>query len=161
MSPGAYSAPTVVVDVAEDDVLMQEEIFGPILPILTVDSVEQGIGFLNGKDKPLALYVFSDDSSVRIAAPAASTCRTSATIAALMLYANFNLLKIVNMVMEKTSSGGFCSNDGIIHPALPSFPFGGVGGCQLYKRGYIQQSLRERSIMIYKHLCLVYIFLKL
>lgn len=59
-------APTVVVDVAEDDALMQEEIFGPILPILTVDSVAQGIEFLKGKDKPLALYVFSDDSSVRI-----------------------------------------------------------------------------------------------
>lgn len=70
---GAFSAPTVVVDVAADDALMQEEIFGPILPILTVDSVEQGIEFLNGKDKPLALYVFSDDSSVRIPAPAAPT----------------------------------------------------------------------------------------
>uniref|UniRef100_H3D914 Aldehyde dehydrogenase n=1 Tax=Tetraodon nigroviridis TaxID=99883 RepID=H3D914_TETNG len=91
-----YIAPTVVVDVAEDDALMQEEIFGPILPILTVDSVAQGIEFLNGKDKP-ALYVFSDDSS------------------------------IVNTVLERTSSGGFCSNDGIIHPTLPSFPFGGVG----------------------------------
>lgn len=71
------SAPTVVVDVAEDDALMQEEIFGPILPILTVDSVVQGIEFVNGKDKPLALYVFSDDSSVRIRRiPAASACRT-------------------------------------------------------------------------------------
>ncbi|CAG05951.1 unnamed protein product, partial [Tetraodon nigroviridis] len=50
--PGTFSAPTVVVDVAEDDALMQEEIFGPILPILTVDSVAQGIEFLNGKDKP-------------------------------------------------------------------------------------------------------------
>lgn len=68
--PGTFSAPTVVVDVAEDDALMQEEIFGPILPILTVDSVAQGIEFLNGKDKPLALYVFSDDSSVRIRPPA-------------------------------------------------------------------------------------------
>lgn len=65
-----FSAPTVVVDVTEDDVLMQEEIFGPILPIVTVDSVEKGIEFLNGREKPLALYVFSNDSSVRILAPA-------------------------------------------------------------------------------------------
>lgn len=65
-----FSAPTVVVDVTEDDVLMQEEIFGPILPIVTVDSVEKGIEFLNGREKPLALYVFSDESSVRIPAPA-------------------------------------------------------------------------------------------
>lgn len=64
-----FSAPTVVVDVAEDDALMQEEIFGPILPIVTVESVEKGIEFLNCREKPLALYVFSDDSSVRILPP--------------------------------------------------------------------------------------------
>lgn len=127
---GAFSAPTVVVDVAEDDALMHEEIFGPILPILTVDSVKQGIEFLKDKDKPLALYVFSDDSSVRIRAPAASRRHASANIRALMLHTNSDLFKIVNTVLEETSSGGFCSNDGIIHPTLPSFPFGGVGGCQ-------------------------------
>ncbi|XP_070778633.1 aldehyde dehydrogenase family 3 member B1 isoform X1 [Enoplosus armatus] len=92
-----YIAPTVVVDVAEDDALMEEEIFGPILPILTVESLEEGIDFINRKEKPLALYVFSDESSV------------------------------VNTVLENTSSGGFCSNDGIIHMTLPSLPFGGVG----------------------------------
>ncbi|XP_051245105.1 aldehyde dehydrogenase family 3 member B1 [Dicentrarchus labrax] len=92
-----YIAPTVVVDVAEDDALMQEEIFGPILPILTVESLEKGIELINRKEKPLALYVFSDESSV------------------------------VNTVLEKTSSGGFCSNDGIIYMTLPSLPFGGVG----------------------------------
>ncbi|XP_040919289.1 aldehyde dehydrogenase family 3 member B1 [Toxotes jaculatrix] len=92
-----YIAPTVVVDVAEDDALMEEEIFGPILPILTVDSLEKGIDLINRKEKPLALYVFSDESSV------------------------------VNTVLEKTSSGGFCSNDGIVHMTLPSLPFGGVG----------------------------------
>ncbi|XP_044038015.1 aldehyde dehydrogenase family 3 member B1 isoform X1 [Siniperca chuatsi] len=92
-----YIAPTVVVDVAEDDALMEEEIFGPILPILTVESLEKGIDFINRKEKPLALYVFSDESSV------------------------------VNTVLEKTSSGGFCSNDGIIHMTLPTLPFGGVG----------------------------------
>ncbi|KAM9843827.1 aldehyde dehydrogenase family 3 member B1 isoform 1-T3 [Aulostomus maculatus] len=92
-----YIAPTVVVDVAEDDVLMQEEIFGPILPIITVESLEKVIDFINSREKPLALYVFSDESSV------------------------------INTVLEKTSSGGFCSNDGIIHMTLPGLPFGGVG----------------------------------
>lgn len=58
-------APTVVVDVEEDDVLMEEEIFGPILPILTVESLEEGIDFINRREKPLALYVFSEESSVR------------------------------------------------------------------------------------------------
>ncbi|XP_039979350.1 aldehyde dehydrogenase family 3 member B1 isoform X1 [Xiphias gladius] len=92
-----YIAPTVMVDVAEDDALMKEEIFGPILPILTVESLEKGIDFINRNEKPLALYVFSDESSV------------------------------VNTVLEKTSSGGFCSNDGIVHMTLPGLPFGGVG----------------------------------
>ncbi|XP_029013862.1 aldehyde dehydrogenase family 3 member B1 [Betta splendens] len=92
-----YIAPTVVVDVSEDDILMKEEIFGPILPILTIDSLEQGIDFINQREKPLALYVFSNESSV------------------------------VNTVLENTSSGGFCSNDGILHMTLPGLPFGGVG----------------------------------
>lgn len=92
-----YIAPTVVVDVAEDDALMQEEIFGPILPILTVESLEKGIDLINSLESPLALYVFSDESSV------------------------------IKTVLEKTSSGGFCSNDGIIHMTLPGLPFGGVG----------------------------------
>ena len=67
-----FSAPTVLVDVAEDDALMEEEIFGPIPPILTVESLEQGIDFINRKEKPLALYVFSDESSVRTHNSAAS-----------------------------------------------------------------------------------------
>ncbi|XP_057717007.1 aldehyde dehydrogenase family 3 member B1 isoform X3 [Corythoichthys intestinalis] len=91
-----YIAPTVV-DVAEDDILMKKEIFGPILPIVTVESLEKAIDFVNNKEKPLALYVFSNESSV------------------------------VDTVMKKTSSGGFCSNDGMIHMTLPGLPFGGVG----------------------------------
>ncbi|XP_072550088.1 aldehyde dehydrogenase family 3 member B1 [Salminus brasiliensis] len=92
-----YIAPTVIVDLQESDALMQEEIFGPILPIITVESLEQGIDFVNQREKPLALYIFSDES------------------------------QIVNTVLERTSSGGFCSNDGIIHMTLPGLPFGGVG----------------------------------
>ncbi|XP_077475126.1 aldehyde dehydrogenase family 3 member B1 isoform X4 [Stigmatopora argus] len=91
-----YLAPTVVV-VAEDDILMKNEIFGPILPILAVDTLEKAIDFVNDKEKPLALYVFSNETS------------------------------IINTVMEKTTSGGFCANDGMIHITLPGLPFGGVG----------------------------------
>ncbi|XP_046894994.1 aldehyde dehydrogenase family 3 member B1 isoform X2 [Hypomesus transpacificus] len=99
-----YIAPTVLVDVQESDVLMQEEIFGPILPIITIESLQEGIDFINRREKPLALYVFSDESSV------------------------------VKNVLENTSSGGFCSNDGIVHMTLPGLPFGGVGasGCGSY-----------------------------
>lgn len=92
-----YIAPTLLVDVPEDDALMQEEIFGPILPIITVETVEEGIDFINRRDKPLALYVFSDES------------------------------RVVNTVLEATSSGAFVSNDGIVHMTLPGLPFGGVG----------------------------------
>lgn len=92
-----YIAPTVVIDVDEDDILMKEEIFGPILPIIAVESLEEAISFINKKEKPLALYVFSDESSV------------------------------VKKVLENTASGGFCSNDGILHMTLPGLPFGGVG----------------------------------
>lgn len=92
-----YIAPTVVVDVMESDALMQEEIFGPILPILTIKSLDEAIYFVNEREKPLALYAFSDESQV------------------------------VNTVLERTCSGGFCSNDGIVHMSLPGLPFGGVG----------------------------------
>ncbi|XP_059203048.1 aldehyde dehydrogenase family 3 member B1 isoform X2 [Centropristis striata] len=92
-----YMAPTVVVDVEEDDALMKEEIFGPILPIITVETLEESIDFIGRQEKPLALYVFSDESSV------------------------------VNTVLQNSSSGGFCSNDGILHMTLPTLPFGGVG----------------------------------
>ncbi|KAM6957791.1 aldehyde dehydrogenase family 3 member B1 [Aplochiton taeniatus] len=92
-----YIAPTVLVDVEESDILMQEEIFGPILPILTVKSLEEATDFVNRRAKPLAVYVFSDEHSV------------------------------VTTVLENTSSGGFCANDGIVHMALPGLPFGGVG----------------------------------
>lgn len=61
-----------------------------------------------------------------------------------MLSAILNLPQIVKTVQEQTSSGGFCSNDGIIHPSLPSFPFGGVGGCRLHE-------YPTRSFMIGAH----------
>lgn len=51
-------------DVKESDALMQEEIFGPILPILTIKSLDEGINFINEREKPLALYAFSDESQV-------------------------------------------------------------------------------------------------
>ncbi|NWH80560.1 AL3B1 dehydrogenase, partial [Piaya cayana] len=94
-----YIAPTVLVDVQPSDPVMQEEIFGPILPIVTVASVDDAIAFINARERPLALYVFSSDH------------------------------KVVNRVLERTSSGGFCANDTIMHMTLTSLPFGGVGRC--------------------------------
>ncbi|XP_074087012.1 aldehyde dehydrogenase family 3 member B1 [Macrotis lagotis] len=92
-----YIAPTVLVDVKETDPVMQEEIFGPILPILNVQSIDEAITFIRKREKPLALYTFSNDSEV------------------------------VHQMLEHTSSGGFCGNDGFMHMTLTTLPFGGVG----------------------------------
>lgn len=92
-----FIAPTVLDGVSGDSPVMQEEIFGPILPILAVDSVEESIAFINERDKPLALYVFADDKQV------------------------------INQVLDRTSSGGVCVNGTIMQVAVPTLPFGGVG----------------------------------
>src|SRR5581483_8008204 len=92
-----YLAPTVLRDVAPDAPVMQEEIFGPILPVLTVRSVDEAIDFVNDRDKPLALYLFSDSGDAQ------------------------------RKVLASTSSGGACINATMYHVAVPSLPFGGVG----------------------------------
>ncbi|XP_048215698.1 aldehyde dehydrogenase family 3 member B2 isoform X2 [Perognathus longimembris pacificus] len=92
-----YIAPTVLVDVQAAEPVMQEEIFGPILPLLTVRSLDEAIDFINQREKPLALYAFSNSSQV------------------------------VRQVLERTSSGSFGGNEGFIYLTLPSLPLGGVG----------------------------------
>ncbi|KAM4846374.1 aldehyde dehydrogenase family 3 member B1 [Thomomys bottae] len=92
-----YIAPTVLVDVQETEPVMQEEIFGPILPLVTVRGLDEAIDFINQREKPLALYAFSNSNQV------------------------------VRQMLERTSSGGFCGNDGFMHMTLASLPFGGVG----------------------------------
>ncbi|XP_060014362.1 aldehyde dehydrogenase family 3 member B1 isoform X2 [Lagenorhynchus albirostris] len=92
-----YIAPTVLVGVQETEPVMQEEIFGPILPIVTVRSLDEAIEFIRCREKPLALYAFSNSSQV------------------------------VKRVLAQTSSGGFCGNDGFMHMTVASLPFGGAG----------------------------------
>ncbi|XP_046500614.1 aldehyde dehydrogenase family 3 member B2-like isoform X1 [Equus quagga] len=92
-----YIAPTVLVDVQETEPVMQEEIFGPILPIVNVRSLDEAIDFINRREKPLALYAFSKSN------------------------------KVVNEMLDRTSSGTFGSNDGFTYLTLPSLPLGGVG----------------------------------
>ncbi|XP_068800481.1 aldehyde dehydrogenase family 3 member B1 isoform X2 [Struthio camelus] len=98
-----YVAPTVLADVQPSDPAMQEEIFGPILPIVVVSSMDEAIDFINARPPPLVLYVFSCDS------------------------------KVVKEVLERTSSGGFCGNDVLMHVTLTSLPFGGIGNSGLGK----------------------------
>ena len=90
-------APTVMDNITWDDAVMQEEIFGPILPILTFDSFDEVYSLLAEKPKPLALYLFSE-SKARI-----------------------------REVTERCSYGGGCINDTIIHLATSEMGFGGVG----------------------------------
>jgi aldehyde dehydrogenase (NAD+) len=92
-----YIAPTVLVDVSASDSVMQEEIFGPILPILTVQSIDEAINFVNARSHPLALYVFAEDQ------------------------------KVNDKVVGGTSSGGVTVNGTIFHMTGPFLPFGGVG----------------------------------
>ncbi len=92
-----YIAPTVLIDVSADAPIMQTEIFGPILPVLTFDDLDAAIGFVNRGDKPLALYLFS------------SSRRSQ------------------RRVVAETSSGGVAINDTVLQLAAPGLPFGGVG----------------------------------
>ena len=92
-----YIAPTVLRDVLPESPVMQEEIFGPILPVLSVDGVDEAIAFVNGREKPLALYVFADSADV------------------------------AQRVVAETSSGGVAVNATMFHVAAPALPFGGVG----------------------------------
>lgn len=90
-------APTIIVDPEPDSALMQEEIFGPVLPIIAVDDITEAIAFVNGRDKPLALYVFAEEDDQ------------------------------AQVVIDRTSSGGVCVNHTLFHITPPSLPFGGVG----------------------------------
>ena len=90
-------APTVMDNVTETDAVMGEEIFGPIMPILTFNSFDKLIEELKDKDKPLALYLFSKDK------------------------------KHINRVTTELSYGGGCINDVVVHLATSEMGFGGVG----------------------------------
>jgi aldehyde dehydrogenase (NAD+) len=98
-----FIAPTVLVNVAPDSPVMQEEIFGPILPVLVIDSVEQAIDFVNARPSPLGLYVFAEDP------------------------------RVTEQVLEATTSGDAAINDCTIHPLIPDLPFGGVGNSGMGK----------------------------
>lgn len=94
---------SLVIDPPEDLGLMQEEIFGPILPVLEIDSVDAVVDWVNERPDPLGLFVFSEDESV------------------------------VEQILERTSSGDACVNDCTVHPLVQQLPFGGVGNSGMGK----------------------------
>ena len=89
--------PTLVLDARSDLAIMQDEIFGPILPLVAVESVDAAIDFINARPRPLALYHF-DNNSARI-----------------------------DRVLDRTIAGGVTVNDTVLHIAQTNLPFGGVG----------------------------------
>lgn len=90
-------APTLMDNLDSDAPIMQEEIFGPILPILPFDTLEEAMDYVSRRPKPLALYLFSRDKEVQ------------------------------KKVLTRLSFGGGCLNDTIVHLTSPHLPFGGVG----------------------------------
>ncbi|MCH9733587.1 MAG: aldehyde dehydrogenase family protein, partial [Actinomycetia bacterium] len=80
-----------------DDPVMQEEVFGPVLPIITVRDTDDAIRFVNNREKPLALYVFAEDRQVQ------------------------------DRVIAHTSAGGVTVNHTVLHISHGGMPFGGVG----------------------------------
>ncbi|KAF9100800.1 Aldehyde dehydrogenase [Mortierella sp. GBA35] len=92
-----FIAPTVIANVDRDDKLMEEEIFGPLLPLIRVTDVDDAIEYINSKDEPLALYIFSTNK------------------------------KLINKVLDSTRSGGVLVNDTLMHVSESTLPFGGTG----------------------------------
>ncbi|MGO0576945.1 aldehyde dehydrogenase family protein [Ornithinimicrobium panacihumi] len=115
-----YLAPTVVVDPPADCDLMAEEIFGPILPVVTVADADAAIAHIGAHERPLALYVFSDDPRTRRA------------------------------FEEQTVSGGLAHGAPLIHLTVPGLPFGGVGTSGMGRylgRASIEELSHHRSVL--------------
>jgi aldehyde dehydrogenase (NAD+) len=91
-------SPTVLTDVKGDMPIMESEIFGPLLPVVEYDDLQEAIDFIRRRPHPLAFYIFSDNASQ------------------------------TEKIISRTNSGGVCVNDTLIHLGNSNLPFGGVGG---------------------------------
>ena len=92
-----FIEPTLLADVSPDSPIMQEEIFGPILPMLPYESLDEVISFVRARPRPLAFYIFTSSKETE------------------------------RKLLDSCSFGGGCVNDTIIHLATSHMPFGGVG----------------------------------
>ena len=100
-----FIAPTLIEGMASDSRIMDEEIFGPVLPIMTFSELDEVIDFINSKPKPLALYFFGREKAA------------------------------INKVLEETSAGDTCINQTVMHFVHPNLPFGGVNNSGIGKSG--------------------------
>lgn len=117
-----YIEPTLLDHVTSDSAIMQEEIFGPILPILTYQSLDEAIAFIHQRPKPLSLYLFSEDENA------------------------------TQHVINELSFGGGAINDTLMHLANPKLPFGGVGasGMGRYHGKYSFDTFTHEKSYIFK-----------
>lgn len=97
LSKDLYISPTIIDQTSPDEPVMQEEIFGPLLPLIEYDDIDEAIAFVNRQPQPLALYCFSESREIQ------------------------------DKVLRKTSSGGGCINDTVSHIGSQELPFGGIG----------------------------------
>lgn len=112
--------PTIMDNVTPDDAIMQEEIFGPVFPIIAVDDMKEAERFVCDREKPLALYLFTQDR------------------------------KLANRFLQHVPFGGGCINDTIIHLATSRMGFGGVGGSGMgsyHGRKSFETFSHEKSIV--------------
>ncbi|GGU63165.1 aldehyde dehydrogenase family protein [Streptomyces lavendofoliae] len=119
-----YIAPTVLADVVPEAPVMREEIFGPILPIVTVPGLDEAIDFVNDRDKPLALYVFAESDATR------------------------------SRFAAETSSGALGHGLPLAHLTVSDLPFGGVGesGTGSYHGRYSIETFSHRKAVLEKPL---------
>jgi coniferyl-aldehyde dehydrogenase len=96
-SPTRPFTPLLLSQVSHDSLVMKEEVFGPILPIIGISSVDEAIDYVNDRDHPLALYWFGKDK------------------------------KVLKEILARTHSGGVCVNDTLLHAGIENLPFGGIG----------------------------------
>ncbi len=118
-----YIAPTVLTDVPRDAPVLEEEIFGPILPVLEVGGIDEAIACVNARPKPLALYLFTQDRA------------------------------LADRVVNATSSGGVSVNGTLLHYLNPRLPFGGVGpsGIGAYHGRFGFETFSHRRAVLQKN----------
>lgn len=115
-----YMEPTILTNVDVDSNVMTEEIFGPILPVIEFEDIKDIINFINAREKPLALYYFSENKVN------------------------------INNILKCTTSGGVTINDTVIHVANGNLPFGGVGNSGIgsyHGKASFDTFTHKRSVM--------------
>ncbi|GAV65093.1 Aldedh domain-containing protein, partial [Cephalotus follicularis] len=115
-------APTILLDVPEDSLIMQEEIFGPLLPILTVENIEDSFDVICSKPKPLAAYCFTNDQQLK------------------------------KKFVQNIPAGGVLINDTVLHSTVSSLPFGGVGesGMGYYHGKFSFDAFSHKKAVLYR-----------